>query len=202
MNRSATYTEVGESELLKRAAGGDTLAFTAFMKRHERAVGSYLIRLLEGDPDQVSDCMQETFLRAWRRVSSYQGKSTPKTWLFGVATNVFREHMRTRGLDPLAHVDTASPDAEDKAVQEESPFPWAETPLEALSREERGDLLARAVQSLPPALRSVFLLSCVEGQKYTEIALILSIPVGTVCSRKAAALAQLRRLLGSLEDQP
>ena len=150
---------VSDLLLARRAALRDRDAFTQLVDRHGPALYRYVLRMVH-DPEVAADCLQDTLVAAWTGFAEFRGESTPRTWLFGIATRQAYRHRSRVALQPgplpddLVEPATHRPDqdAVDSAL------------VEAL------DI---ALLSLPPLQRSCWLLREIEGLHYAEIALIL-----------------------------
>jgi RNA polymerase sigma-70 factor (ECF subfamily) len=128
--------------------------------------------------DHAPDASQETFLTAQKALKKFEGRSTVKTWLLGIAINECRRLMRTRRIEmPLLDIQaTESPEKQ------------------LLDRHALRDALNR----LTPEHREVVLMHEVEQLTYTEIAELLGIPSGTVKSRLYHAFLNLRTAMGGV----
>jgi len=99
----------GIEPLVQRAAAGDQAAFAELFDRHRRELRVHCYRMLGSFVD-AEDMTQETFLRAWRRLSSFEGRSTVRAWLYKIATNLCLDALRTRPrrylpFDVIAPID-------------------------------------------------------------------------------------------------
>jgi RNA polymerase sigma-70 factor (ECF subfamily) len=162
--------------LLRRARRGDAEAFTALVRRHDDTLRALAFRLL-GDRAAMDDALQEAYVRAYRSLGSFEGRSGFGTWMYRIAYRTCIDELRRRGRDDLAPLDSdaASPD-QSSAVA---------TRLD----------LAGALAALAPELRAGVLLVDAQGFSYDEAAEILGIPAGTVASRLNRARAALREAL-------
>jgi RNA polymerase sigma-70 factor (ECF subfamily) len=133
------------------------------------------VRRLGVPPAGVDDAVQDVFVIVHRRLPEFEGRSSLKTWVFGIALRVARDHKRRDrrkgGHEPL---DAAMPD-------------HAPGPAEAAARAEAVRELDRLLASLDDDKRAVFVLAEIEELTAPEIAEALSIPVNTVYSRLRAA---------------
>lgn len=142
-----------------------------------------LICRLAGRHD-AEDLLQDTFLTAHRKLASYRGDSALGTWLFRVATNVCLDHLRSRGYRWSQFADELGDQVEDSSRP-------AGAVLGVVDRLD----LERALASLPPGARTVFVLHDVEGFEHKEIAGMLGVTDGTSKSQLHRARLRLRDLL-------
>ncbi len=178
--------QASEADLVRRARSGrDPEAFAELVRRHEGRVRSLLLRLCAGDRALVDDLAQEVFLRAYRGLPGFAGRSAFGTWLYRIAYNLFLNHTtRTRAHDPLE-----APASEGAAPMWD---PGDDTP-------ERSDLrrdLDRAIAALPPPYRAAVVLYYLRGVSYADMAQILDLPLGTVKTHLHRARAALRASMG------
>jgi RNA polymerase sigma-70 factor (ECF subfamily) len=127
------------------------------------------------DPEEALDATQEAFLKAYRAIDRFDGRSSFRTWARRIATNAaldrYGRRKRDRALSQgLPEGDTV-PDAGAEAVDS------------GLLRDERRAAVRTAIEELPPAQKAAVVLRDVEGLSYEEIAATLGIPKGTVMSR-------------------
>jgi RNA polymerase sigma-70 factor (ECF subfamily) len=162
--------------LLAQIRAGDVEAGHRFVREHYPAIYRYLLHLTR-QPDMAEDLTQETFLQGWRRLETFQERGSLRSWLYRIAHREFLRLLQRRqaepGLDTMAEL--AAPDAAAK-----------------LDSVELRDVIDR----LSLEQREVVLLYYLEGYSSTEIARIVEVPVGTVCSRLARAREHLRQELG------
>lgn len=161
------------------ARGGDPVAQAAFVRATQAEVWRFVAALV--DPDSADDLTQETYLRAFRALPSFEGRSSARTWLLSIARRACADHLRTvvrlrRLGDRLAaHAHT------------EDPHPDPARHLGA------ADLLRR----LPAERRGAFILTQVLGLSYAEAAAVEGVPIGTIRSRVARARADLVDAVGA-----
>jgi len=171
-----------DRQLVTRCLAGDALAERALYDAHVERIYRLMHRMA-GDPDLASDFTQETFIRAFERLSQYRGDSALGTWLHTIAVSValngMRKVKRIRGRTD--NID----DAPVVAVQPRGLTPDLKTRLHA------------AVDALSEKLRPVFIMHDVEGYTHDEIAGSLGIPVGTSKARLFDARAKLRLALAA-----
>lgn len=165
-----------EKALLARARSGDLAAFEALYRTNVSRIYGLCLRL-SGDAALAEDLTQEAFVRAWKRLDSFRGESAFSSWLYPLAVNVALTERRSRKRRDLRLVVT-----DDLARFEK--------PEGSGGPESRLDL-ERAVATLPPGARSVFVLHDAYGFKHEEIAEMTGVVAGT----SKAQLHRARKLL-------
>lgn len=174
--------EMAESMLVTRAGRGDRVAFAELVRRHQGKVRALLMRLA-GDRSLADDLAQEVFLRAYRGLVGFEGRSSFGTWVYRISYNVYLNHRtRTRSFAALP---------EDYDVRAAAP----EDALSAPRADLRRDLEA-AIAELPERYRAVIVLYYLQEVSYPEIAEILELPLGTVKTHLHRAKRLLRQHMG------
>ena len=168
--------------LLARIGAGDRDALADLYARFQRPLFRYLCQLTP-DRGLAEEILQDTFVAVWKSAGKFEGRSSVRTWVFGVARRQAHNTLRRRGV-PLAD--------EDALAEAADPGPAVEDRVIGHAAAEE---LARAVGSLAPIHREVLVLSFVHGLPYHEIAQIVGVPEGTVKSRLSNAKRALRELL-------
>ncbi len=169
-------TESVVDGLALRARDGDLAAFEDLYHGHAGRIYALCLRLT-GDPSRAEELAQETFVRAWSKLTSYRGPDGFLAWLRAIAVHLCLSDRRARQRRRWKEEPV-----EDRFAGE-PPGPPRE-PIAALD-------LERAIAALPPGAREVFVLHDVEGLKHDEIATLLAVAVGT----SKAQLHRARRLL-------
>lgn len=184
-----------DAALVQRAKANDRAAFNEIVLRYKGKVYNYISRMVHNAAD-AEDLTQETFIRAYMGLHSFQSRASLNTWLFRIATNLCIDHCRREkrmhGLTVSLSQDEE--DGDEEGGQRDIPD-MAFDPQRLLLNKELGEKLEKALQELPDKLRTVVLLYDVEGLPYEEIAAIVGCPLGTVKSRLFNARAALRRKL-------
>jgi RNA polymerase sigma-70 factor (ECF subfamily) len=169
--------ETGEADWIARAREGDMAAFERLYRAHVGRVHGLCLRMT-GNPDTAEDLTQETFVSAWRSLSTFEGRSGFGTWLHRIAVNA----VMARGRSPQGRgeVSLTLDDGEEREFEARDDLDAA-TPID----------LERAIATLPPGARDVMVLYGVYGYSHEEAADMLGVAVGT-CK---AQLHRARRLL-------
>jgi RNA polymerase sigma factor (sigma-70 family) len=177
-----------DSELIDRARR-EPEVFAAVYDRHAPAIHRYIARRL--GPDLADDLMAETFLLAFRQRERYDlTRSDARPWLYGIATNLVRQHRRAEGRFW-------------RALARSGVDPVVESPAERVSERvsaqgARRDIAAALVQ-LNQGQRDVLLLTAVGGLSPVEIGTALKVATGTVHSRLNRARRKMREVLGGID---
>jgi RNA polymerase sigma-70 factor, ECF subfamily len=169
-------TQAATQELkdtVRRAASGDREAFEALVRKHQPEIYRFFRRACRSDEDARDQC-QLTFVRAYRSLSGFEGRSSFRTWLFRIATNLSRNYYRDQGRRcevPLAREeDSGSSRPMERDIVDHKP-----STLDRLELGEKRDQLRDAVDTLPPRQRSVVLLRIYHDLTFAEIAEVESI---------------------------
>ncbi len=184
-----------EQELVEQAKRGDTSAFSELVNRYERNIYR-LARHITQNEDDAEDVLQETFLKAFANLDQFQGHSKFYTWLVRIAVNESLMKLRRRKADRSVSLDEPVETGEDSMPREIAA--WEENPEQKYSRAEMNAILSRAIDSLSPGFRTVFLLRDVEGFSTEETASALKLSIPAVKSRLLRARLQLREKLNRI----
>jgi RNA polymerase sigma-70 factor (ECF subfamily) len=128
------------------------------------------------DPSHLDDVVQETFVVVHRRLSEFEGRSSIKTWLFGILVNVVRSHRRAVRSHTGSRTPAAFTDPETVADSSASPH-------ECAARAEAARLVTHLLAALDEDRRVVFVLAELEQMSGPDIAIALEVPLNTVYSR-------------------
>jgi len=172
------------ADLIARACAGDAEAFRLIFERYSRPVISFLYDLMN-DRELAEELAQETFVRAYRNLSSMREDTKLSTWLFGIAKNVAREAARTR-MRHSQHVDL-----EDVAVQSLSDT--APEPVHRLLDKELNTVIRRSLAALDEDKRLVFTLKVFQQCSYEEIAEITGFSLAKLKTDLHRARSEMRR---------
>lgn len=172
--------------LLAAIAGGDQAAFQRLYRRHERPLLAFLLRLVRSRP-LAEEVLNDTMLAVWRFAARYEGRSTPRTWIYSIAYHKGTSQLQRRqkhsaqceaeGLDHLAdHAKTPEASAEDSS---------------------RARLFSALLARLVAEQRTVLQLAYYQEMTVAEIAVVMDCPEGTVKTR----MYQARKLLAMMLEE-
>jgi RNA polymerase sigma-70 factor (ECF subfamily) len=185
--RTKSRPDGDEAELIARAKKGDREAFGILVKRYERRVIGVALAVVHNQDDAL-ELAQETFVRAFENLRSFESRSSFSTWLYRIAANLAIDFWRREGRYSVLRGE----DAENELRR----LPSARgDSFTAATRSELGERLSNALEQLTPEHRAVILLREVEGLSYDEISEVLNCPRGTVMSRLHYARSRLRGIL-------
>jgi RNA polymerase sigma-70 factor, ECF subfamily len=190
---------VDELTLVRRAAEQDHRAFEQIMRRHNQRLYRLAISLM-GEPSEAEDVLQESYVKAYRRLSSFEGRASVGAWLARIVRNEAIDRLRARGMRNAMvtlEADLAHGDADEDFSLEAQSESDAElfNPEVKVAREDMRGILEKAIASLPVHFRSVFMLREVEGLSLKETAEYLDVAVATVKTRDHRARLLLRERL-------
>jgi RNA polymerase sigma-70 factor (ECF subfamily) len=147
------------------------------------------------NPEDAEDVLQDTFLRAYRGIKSFQGASTFSTWIYRITANSALMRLRKKQLPTVSIEDQEERETPVSIVD------WAPGPVEQLLSQELQHEMDQAIEALPPEFRQVFILRDVEEMSNAEVAEVLDLSVAAVKSRLHRARLKVRnRLAGYFSD--
>jgi len=187
-----------ERALIARALAGDDDAFAALVRTHQVTVYNIAYRMV-GQRETAQDLAQETFLRAFKALVTFDPNRPFGPWLYRIATNLSINWVKRARL-PTVSLDAPHPADGDDAAPLAVPDTLAE-PATRFDQVEMQTQLRRAILSLPPDYRVVIELRHFQEMSYGEMAEALNAPIGTVKTRLYRARRLLRDQLSKVWDQ-
>ncbi|MFO0581083.1 MAG: sigma-70 family RNA polymerase sigma factor [Anaeromyxobacter sp.] len=186
---TAPAETVGEAGLARAAARGDRRAFGQLVDLHKRTVYGLCFRLLR-DAEESRDAAQESFVRAFAAVGTYDPTQPFAPWVLRIARNHCLDLLRRR--TPASQKLELDAEVEEGGAARELPDPDAVRGDDAMERRQLAGVLEKAVAELPANYREVVHLFHVEHLSYKEIAATLDVPIGTVMTWLHRARGKLR----------
>ncbi len=178
---------------LQALKAGDRAEFSRLVDLYSGSLFRLALRIL-GDPQDAEDVLQETFLKAYRALPSFEGRSSLSTWLYRIVTNEALMVIR-RGKPDLLWADEEEENSE--AISPSLFVDWGALPEQELLSHEVKQFLDQAVQQLSANLRIVFLLRDVAGLSVKETAEQLGLSEVAVKTRLLRARLRLREELSA-----
>ena len=196
MHTEATpaQADVSELDLVKRCQAGDSEAFDELVTRYRTRIFAMIYDMVHNEQD-AWDLAQDSFVKAWKSIKRFRGKSSFYTWIYRIVMNVTIDWLRKK------QVKGAGVEFDD-AIQLKEINPASKTlpiadplPFERMERTEVRARIDNAIAQLSPEHRAVILMKETEGMQYHEIAESLGCSIGTVMSRLFYARKKLQSLL-------
>ena len=175
--------------LILAARRGDEEAFREIYRTYREPVWSVILSLI-GDPLQAQDILQTVFFKAFRGLAGFRFRSALFTWIYRIACNECRNHLRRRAVPavPLEDILGSRYEADDEQGPDRP--------------RTRTDALKSAVLALPFKMREVVVLRYQEDLSYEEMSRVLGCPPGTIASRLNRALVELESQIRRIEGCP
>ncbi len=167
-----------DAELVKQVLKGDKEAFDVLVLKYQDALTRVVTNMI-GEYAMALDVTQETFIKAYRSLDTFQGNSTFYTWIYRIAINTAKNYIKHRGRRPV----DADEDLKESVLEGQLNINDFAGPDSLLHRDEIQDAVLAAVNGLPDELRTSIVLREMGGLSYDEIANVMQCPVGTVRSR-------------------
>jgi RNA polymerase sigma-70 factor (ECF subfamily) len=190
---------VEDESLVKETLAGSQASFQLLVERYQGRMFA-LARHYTRNAVEIEDLVQETFLKAYSRLDSFQHQSSFYTWLYRIATNTILDHMKRRGRSPVQSVE--DPEVVPDAAEGIGGFgATANTvarsvgPDAAMERAEIAKITHAVLEEMPDIFRTVLVMREFDDLSYQEIADVLGISIGTVESRLFRARARFKEKL-------
>ncbi len=190
--------QADEQEWLVRAKQGDTAAFAALVGRYQTAVFNVAYRFM-GDRQDAEDAAQETFVRAFRALDTFDVKRPFAPWIKRIAANHCLNRLEAAKIRPATTESDLSAPGEAAANLDK----WAHrspNPEQTLLAQEQAGRIRAAIVALPPRYRAVIELRHFQQMAYDEIAAALERPLSSVKSDLFRARKMLAKKLKEREE--
>jgi RNA polymerase sigma-70 factor (ECF subfamily) len=185
--------QASDEELIAELQRDDDAAFDILVDRYKDPLKNFVYRFV-GDPDEAHDIVQETLIRVYRSRNSYKPGAKFSTWIYTIATNLAKSHLRRRKLRTLLMV-TRTRDEPDPVFEGADEAPGPDVEIDSTMKEEQ---IQKALGTLPVRFREVIVFRDIQEMSYEEIVAITGLPMGTVKSRINRGRSMLQDLLKSL----
>lgn len=189
--------QINEKELLGRIAHGDNSAFDQIIALYQDRIFNTLYRYT-GNYDDAKDLCQDTFLNAFKSISSFKEQASFYTWIYRIAINLCISRQRSNVRRPATPMSAFSkPDSGD---DRQFDLPDSEmNPVSTIEQREKNAIIQKAINSLSEDSRQAIILRDINGLSYDEIAEVLELPTGTVRSRIHRGRSELKEILKDME---
>lgn len=175
-NEAFQRSAAEDAATIARILAGDKQAFQLLEKKHRRVVTSLIRKMIRND-DDVADLVQETFIKAYTALHSYQSEYAFSSWIYRIASNNCIDFLRRRRLQFISIDRPISTDDGEMQMELPDASYLADTHIYA---DERTKILQRAIENLPEKYLRVIKMRHEEEMEYQDIAEKLELPLGTV----------------------
>jgi RNA polymerase sigma factor (sigma-70 family) len=184
--------ETDNSQLIDRALRGNEKACAELVSRFKPRIFNFVLRMVK-NREEAEDLTQETFIKAFNSLATFNSDYAFSTWLYKIAVNNCIDHFRKKRLKtyPIDNPITVK----DGEIQREFPDQYAKEPEKSLISKEQSTLIECAIKELPPKYQQVITLRHTLERSYEEISAELKIPIGTVKVRIFRAREMLKKAL-------
>ena len=181
---------MNELFLIKQAINGDVESFEQLISPYTKQLLNYIFRMLKNRED-AEDALQDTYIKVYNSLKSFQGNSSFRTWLYKVATNVCLDHLRKQKNTANVSLNQTTPDGEYEFQISDDTY----SPEVSAKRKAAFNALNTAMNKLEEDQRQAVSLRDIHGLSYDEIAQVTDTTIGTVKSRINRARQALRKFL-------
>ena len=179
--------------LIEGLCAGDDRAYEELLTRFQQPVYNIVYRLLPDSTD-AADVVQEVFLKVFRSIGGFRGRSSLKTWVYRIAVN--EAHNHRRWFSRKRGHETGLDDDQGEGVTYEQILPdHGPSPLELAVDHETHTAIEEALKNVKPAFREALVLREIEGLSYEEIAEVLQVNINTIKTRIVRGRQSLKELL-------
>lgn len=178
--RLSKYRELSDEELIKLVKAGEVEPFDELVRRNEVKIHDLCYKMVR-NYDDAKDLAQETFIKAYRKINKFDGRSKFSTWLYRIAVN-----------NSLNFLKKQKPTVE---IFEEITSLGQDDPVQRYKSKKLRELINKNVAKLPNVQRAVFTLRTLEDMSYQEISEILKKPVSTIKVNHHLAVKNLRNYM-------
>ncbi len=190
MATSRVGADLEEQAWIEAAQKGDPNAFGCLVERYQRFVYNLALRAV-CHAGEAEDMAQEAFVRAWLALPHFRKEAKFRTWLYRIVVNLCYNRLEHLRAELEASQDV--PELEDLPLAAEGEA--GSDPHSRLEQDEMKEYLQQQVDNLPDGYRMMVLMRYVEDMPYEEIAMAMSLPLGTVKTGLFRAKGMLRQAL-------
>lgn len=187
----------GDAALIEALRAGDARAFEALVRNHSGRLLAIARRLLRHEED-ARDCVQETFLQAFRHIGQFAAEAEVGTWLHRIAVNQALMKLRSRARRREESVDDPYQQFDANGLRVEPMWQYRESVDDMLARRKTREAVHAQIAALPDNYRIVLMLRDIEEMSTREVAELLQLSEGTVKVRLHRARGALKKLLEPL----
>jgi RNA polymerase sigma-70 factor (ECF subfamily) len=174
------YQQLSDGELVQLVKAGEAEPFDELVRRHSVKIHDLCYKILR-NYDDASDMAQETFIKAYRKINKFDGRSKFSTWLYRIAVNNCLNYIKKRRPTEEIYDEMMSGGKDD--------------PVERYRSKKLREIIYEAVAKLPTVQRAVFTLRTLEDMSYQDVSEILKKPISTIKVNHHLAVKNLRNYM-------
>ncbi|HTK95375.1 MAG TPA: sigma-70 family RNA polymerase sigma factor [Terriglobales bacterium] len=198
---SALAVRAEEASVVEELKSGSEEAYAWLVAHYHQPIYSVVHRILS-DPADAADTTQEVFLKVYRGIKRFDGRSSLKTWMYRIAIHEasnqrrwwFRHKSRETSIEAEEYAD-ANGHARQTRNLDEAMIDASQSPFESMAQEEVRARVEAELRQVPEPYRTVVVLRDIEQLSYEEIAEVLETSLGTIKSRLMRGRAALKKRL-------
>lgn len=175
--RLSKYRQLSDAELVQLVKAGEPEPFDELVRRHSIKIHDLCYKILR-NYDDARDMAQETFIKAYRKITKFDGRSQFSTWLYRIAVNNCLNYLKKQRPTEEIYDEILSSGKDD--------------PVERYRNKKLREMIYEAVEKLPTVQRAVFTLRTLEDMSYQEVSNILKKPISTIKVNHHLAVKNLR----------
>jgi len=172
-----------DNEVIARVLGGDVNAYRFIVEKYRNPLFRLGLKLI-GNLSQVDDILQDTFIRAYKSLNKFEGRSSFKCWLYQIFMNTLRNALRGRHTFPIDKLQIQMDFDGDRVIH----------------RKQIAELIEARINTLPPRQRIAVSLRVYEDLSFEEISNIMNCPYDTAKANFRHGLLKLKTLLEGVKD--
>ncbi len=184
-----------DEELIKRCAEGDHSAFDTLFKKYGKQL-TFFIHQIINDFDRAQDIFQDTFIKVLEKADQFNDKFRFSTWLYRIALNLSINELKRKQRENNRKYNGRSSDNHDNSEDILNNLRALDTPQSLMEKQDMIERVTKALNRIPGAKRTAFILKFYHNLSYEEIAGVMECSKGTVKSRIHYALEHLQVLVG------
>lgn len=169
--------------------------FREFVMVHADRIYTHAFRML-GNREDAEEAVQDIFLKVHRGIANFRGQSDIRTWLYRITVNTCLTRLRRKRPERIY------PDPEQSGNQWETIVSKDDSPEDLAIEKDKKNFVIGTLEMIPPNDKEILLLFHIDEMKYEEIANVLDVPIGTICTRLYRARKKLRAALEATQKQP
>ncbi len=191
---SASESSLEDDKLVAAAMEGDESAYAQLVDKYQRALFFHIAKMVK-EKSHIEDLVQESFMKAFGNLKSYNTDYAFSTWLYRIATNHSIDYLRKRKLQTMSIDDPVK--TKEGEIEVQLPDENSDTDR-GIIRKQRKKIIQQSIENLPEKYRQVIQMRHMEEKSYQEISELLELPLGTV---KAHIFRAREMLYKSLKEK-